>query len=215
MARTGLRERKKEQTRLELLQAAVELFSDKGYEDTTVDDIVERANYSRSTFFRYFGGKEDVVFADLPERFHAMFVALEHVDPHVDPFRAAREVMAAAFLEFISVAPELETACISLWFSEPALQRRYMAMVVESEERLAQYFGRAWGVDPKETVECAAVAAGIVAVARTIIRTQLTDRVAVRRTLDRGFDALEQGVARTTIRMRKRALSARRIAAGD
>lgn len=60
----GLRERKKERTRAELQRHALRLFRDHGYAATTVDDIAAAAEVSRSTFFRYFPTKEDVVLFD-------------------------------------------------------------------------------------------------------------------------------------------------------
>lgn len=47
-----------------LAQAAFELFDERGYEQTTVDDITERAGLGRTTFFRYYRSKEDVIFPD-------------------------------------------------------------------------------------------------------------------------------------------------------
>jgi AcrR family transcriptional regulator len=47
-----------------LADAALALFDERGYEQTTVDDIVERAGVGRSTFFRYYGSKEAVIFPD-------------------------------------------------------------------------------------------------------------------------------------------------------
>ena len=52
---------KKLKTRLILVRSALDLIGEKGYEATTVDDIVERAEFSRSTFFRYFATKEEVI----------------------------------------------------------------------------------------------------------------------------------------------------------
>ncbi len=40
------------------------LFDEKGYEQTTVDDIARRAEVARATFFRHFRSKEDVIFPD-------------------------------------------------------------------------------------------------------------------------------------------------------
>ena len=45
-----------------LVDAAFELFAERGYEQTTVDDIADRAKVSRTTFFRTYRSKEDVIF---------------------------------------------------------------------------------------------------------------------------------------------------------
>lgn len=47
-----------------LVDAAFELFGERGFERTTVDDIAERAGVGRTTFFRHFGSKEQVIFPD-------------------------------------------------------------------------------------------------------------------------------------------------------
>ncbi len=47
-----------------LAQAAFALFDERGYEQTTVDDITERAGLGRTTFFRHYRSKEDVIFPD-------------------------------------------------------------------------------------------------------------------------------------------------------
>jgi AcrR family transcriptional regulator len=60
----NLRERHKEATRRELRAAAFELFDRNGYAQTSVDQIAAAAGVSRSTFFRYFRNKEDVLALD-------------------------------------------------------------------------------------------------------------------------------------------------------
>ena len=47
-----------------LVDAAFELFAERGYDHTTVDDIAERANVGRTTFFRTYRSKEDVIFPE-------------------------------------------------------------------------------------------------------------------------------------------------------
>lgn len=61
--RSGLRERKRISTKRALEEAALALFSQRGFSRTTIDEIASRAEVSRSTFFRYFGSKESVLFA--------------------------------------------------------------------------------------------------------------------------------------------------------
>src|SRR6201993_4790367 len=47
-----------------LAQAAFALFDERGYEQTTVEDITEQAGLGRTTFFRHYRSKEDVIFPD-------------------------------------------------------------------------------------------------------------------------------------------------------
>jgi AcrR family transcriptional regulator len=49
----------------EITQTAMELFLERGFEATTIDDIAAAAGISRRSFFRYFGTKEDIVLGDL------------------------------------------------------------------------------------------------------------------------------------------------------
>jgi AcrR family transcriptional regulator len=66
MAERGydLRERKRTRTRLMIQAEAMRLFAEKGYGDTTVDEIAFAAAISPRTFFRYFPTNEDVVIWD-------------------------------------------------------------------------------------------------------------------------------------------------------
>jgi AcrR family transcriptional regulator len=59
---TGLRERKKRQTRDAIAQAAAELFSTHGFESVTVDDVARAVDVSRQTVFNYFPSKEQMLF---------------------------------------------------------------------------------------------------------------------------------------------------------
>jgi len=71
-------------TRAELEHTALALFVDKGFDDTTVDDIARAAGISRRTFFRYYASKNDVAWGDFDEhlaRFQAHFDAVASAVP--------------------------------------------------------------------------------------------------------------------------------------
>jgi AcrR family transcriptional regulator len=110
----GLRDRKKERTRVAIRDAALELFAEHGYEATTVDQISERAEVSKATFFRYFATKGEVIFtsegyeleqlgdaiAGRPAAEHDLIAVAHAVReewvPTLDPRRIERQTRAAA-----------------------------------------------------------------------------------------------------------------------
>jgi len=87
----GRRERKKEETRRRITLAALELFHEKGFDATTVDEITERADVAKGTFFNYFPKKESVLEALSQEW---MGRAEEHATHHG---RTASERILAVF----------------------------------------------------------------------------------------------------------------------
>jgi AcrR family transcriptional regulator len=192
----SLRERKKEQTRVHLTRAAIDLFQEQSYDATTVEDIAEAADYSRSTFFRYFGTKEDVVFGDLPERLHRLETTLAAVPDDVDPWQVAERALRTNVQAFISGSdPDLERRCVALWFKEPALQRRYVEIVLAWETTLARYFAQARGVDFATDVVGKTVASAMVGVGRAVTEMQLAGADVVDDAMERGFKALRDGFA--------------------
>jgi AcrR family transcriptional regulator len=62
--RPSLREVHKEMTRQRLIEAAVEVFEEKGYPSATIEDITTRANVSRTTFYLHFSTKREVAIAN-------------------------------------------------------------------------------------------------------------------------------------------------------
>ena len=97
----GLRERKKEQTRRAIEDAAYALFAERGYQATTVADIAEAADVAPRTFFAYFPSKEDVLFADFDATATALAALLRDRAPGETTFDALRAWVA-------EMLPELE-----------------------------------------------------------------------------------------------------------
>lgn len=65
---TSLRERKKATTRRQILDAAVRLFSERGFEAPTIDEIAAAAETGKGTIYNYFRTKEDILVAYLAEQ---------------------------------------------------------------------------------------------------------------------------------------------------
>ena len=86
----GTKPRRKSAEAIE--QAALELFARRGYDDVTVAEIAAHAGVSRATFFRHYGSKEAVVFANHPRELDFLRAALRR-RPQAGTDR--RELMAA------------------------------------------------------------------------------------------------------------------------
>jgi AcrR family transcriptional regulator len=73
-------ERKQRQARQRIIEAAQELFRERGFAAVSVGDIAGRAEVGRTTFFRHFGDKQEVVFAREQELLETLAAAAEADD---------------------------------------------------------------------------------------------------------------------------------------
>jgi AcrR family transcriptional regulator len=96
-ARPGLRERKKQRTRETIINVAMELFAERGYEHTTIAEIADAAEVSPRTIFAYFPTKEDIVFCDLPDVQERLARALRERPEGATALDALRDFIAASF----------------------------------------------------------------------------------------------------------------------
>ncbi|PZG22079.1 TetR family transcriptional regulator [Nonomuraea aridisoli] len=143
----GLRERKKLRTRRTLIETGLRLFAENGYDATTVADICAAAELSPATFFAYFPAKEDLVFADQPERVAAMREIIAARRPG-EPLREVlmRGMDRLAVSEQWSIPPDDELVAIRarLIATEPALRavalRRLFDVQREWADALAEAF---------------------------------------------------------------------------
>ena len=117
----GLRERKKLKLRRSVQREALRLFADRGYEDTTVEQIADAADISTTTFYRYFPTKEDVVLDDDYDPIAEQIIAAGGDDePLVTTVRKAIAAVAAA----VEADRDAALARLKLLASVPALKAR-------------------------------------------------------------------------------------------
>ncbi|CAJ1579956.1 TetR family transcriptional regulator [[Mycobacterium] wendilense] len=90
IGRPGLRERKKRRTRATLIDAAVQLCLEQGYDNTTVEQIAAAAEVSPRTFSRYFPTKDAVVLTLLDELVERVVEELARIPFDVPVFEAFR-----------------------------------------------------------------------------------------------------------------------------
>lgn len=108
-------------SREELELVALELFAERGFDATTVDDVAEAAGIGRRTFFRYFASKNDVVWGDFDAALAQLRARLEAVPPAVPLMDGVRE----AVLAFNALPPEAEPqhrVRMTMILHTPALQ---------------------------------------------------------------------------------------------
>ena len=111
MERLPLRERKKIKTRDRLIQVATRLFLEKGYEDTTIDEIVDQADLSQRTFFRYFTTKESIVFWNHDYRREALKQYLTNGHGTGNPFDRLKHALLVISKEYQEQKDQLLDEC--------------------------------------------------------------------------------------------------------
>jgi AcrR family transcriptional regulator len=101
----GLRSLKKRRTRLAIQDAALELFAQQGFDETTVEQIAVRAEVSTATFFRYFKSKGDAVFGgesdERAEMLPGLAQAIIDRPPDEDDLTAIRHAVLAAWVPLL------------------------------------------------------------------------------------------------------------------
>lgn len=160
-AETGLRERKKAQTREAILDAALALFERQGYDTTTVEEIAAEANVSPRTFFRYFDTKLDVV--------------MEHADAEVEdvadlllarpaeetPLEAVRSVITMHLIDELRSPDSRLAREMRLMLCTPSLRNQIQEHVARHQAELTPALAKRMGLADN------AVAAHVVAGAVT------------------------------------------------
>jgi AcrR family transcriptional regulator len=155
-AAPGLRQLKKQRTRLALIEAALKLFEAQGYEQTSVDEIAAAVDVSQRTFFRYFAGKEQVVL-ELADEVSARFIAALDSRPATEGSltsvrRAMHELVTDRLIEADQPGAgtiELFSRAMLVIQQTPALVAADIVRRSHREQQMIEVVARRQGVDPR------------------------------------------------------------------
>ena len=162
----------KPSARERLAGAAFALFDERGYEQTTVDDITDRAGLGRTTFFRHYRSKEDVIFPD-----HDMLLAQVgerlRTSSHRTALAAVSDAVRLVLRHYIDEG-DVARHRYTLTSRVPALRDREIASAARYQ-RLFREFIAGWMADTAEPdpLRAELMAAAVVAAHNYVLRRWL------------------------------------------
>ncbi|WP_017603685.1 TetR/AcrR family transcriptional regulator [Nocardiopsis alkaliphila] len=151
--------------------AAVRLFTEAGYEATTMAEIAEATGMSRRSLFRRFRSKEDILFAEHDELFETVVRYME-----ASPETPVDTVVSAARLVFQGYvgAPEITVPRYRLVRAHPRLRDREVAMTARYQAAFSRHLARRTG-EGRPSLEVEVVAAAVIAAHNHVLRGWLRD----------------------------------------
>jgi AcrR family transcriptional regulator len=193
-ATEGLRARKKQKTRQALMEAAMRLCREKGFDGVTIAAIAENADVSPRTFFSYFETKEDVFLGRGDERLERLVHAIKSRDRRQPILKAIQPVLLED-REPPRSGKSRQTPGLSALLEHPAIANRLRERWNRWEDLLAEAIANDVGArpgDPEPRVVAAALT-GAIRVAAAAARKQPGKS---RQMADRVFKLLSSGLSR-------------------
>ena len=145
-------ERRKRRTRQAIQKAALELFAERGYRETTIPDIAERAEVAPRTVTVHFPAKEELLLDAEPFTLDSLSERLSARRPHESALEALRDWMATTMTEIETSGSELDgrfwerrALRAHIINNEPELRGRSRASYYPFERALAEAIGEDLG----------------------------------------------------------------------
>ena len=195
MAKASLRERKKDDTRRQLMAVALRLFQKRGYDETSVEELAAAANVAPRTFFRYFPSKVDVLFGDHEELVTLLRDTLAARAPDESVVRAVRRASLEG-VERVAADPALYLTRSRLVFSVPAAHARSRQLDADYENVIADAVAEERDTDAATDLGARVIARAAWSATRAAREVWLASEGQrdPRRLVDDAFDVLEAGV---------------------
>jgi AcrR family transcriptional regulator len=158
------RERKKQRTRELIVEQAMALFDERGFENVTIAEIAAASDIAPRTFFSYFPSKEDVVFHDFDVVFESIRARIDERAEGESTMDALRAFIKG-LLEQVDHEDPAEQCRRRVVSASPALKQHDRERVGRIEDVIADGLARDLGVEPgslRARVVAAAAAAGLI-----------------------------------------------------
>lgn len=192
--RPGLRERKKMRTRQAIATAALRLFAERGYEETTIADIAAAADVSPRTFFSYFPSKEDVIFAEIDDRLAEVAERLRRT-PGESPMETIRRSIVAVLEAIAAEHRDYGPVQVALILERPALRARALQRMTDAQDAIEALLRELCpGISEIDAVAAAGIAVGGMQAVVAHCRREGYDPLSMRTALDRAVDLVEHGL---------------------
>jgi len=168
MARRSPGAGSRHQRRALIEQTALELFRTRGFDQVTVEDVCARAGVAPATFYRYFGAKEEVVFAYRDDFTAALRQAL---DAAAHASHSARlSVILEEFAGFLESQQDVLAVRDHIVLGHPRLMQRTLSVQREFESELAVGLAQLRGLDEPDATALMESGLGMV-VLRVAVRS--------------------------------------------
>jgi len=143
---TGLRERKKLETRQRLADIATVMFAARGFDHVSVADVAEAAGVSKMTVFNYFPRKEDLLFDRMPEFAALITAAVRERGSDASPVAAVRDLVLRLIDERHPLGGFADTfpGFWQIVLDSPALRARAREVVDDVEALLAGLYAESF-----------------------------------------------------------------------
>jgi AcrR family transcriptional regulator len=204
-AEMGLRERKKQQTRELIADAARRLFAERGFDAVTVAQVARAANVSEVTVFNYFSTKEDLFYGGMQFFEETLLDAVRVRAPGESVLEAFRRPVLEGFKRLAAdERARMITTAGKLIAASPALEAHEREIVARYTRQLADQLAEETSAEPGD-VASMAVASALMGVQRALVTYVRSSILAGRRGEQlvadarsqavRGFGRLEKGLA--------------------
>ncbi|WP_191302719.1 TetR/AcrR family transcriptional regulator [Lentzea cavernae] len=144
----------------EIVDTALALFAEQGYEATTMAQVAKRAGVSQRSVFRYFGTKEDLVCGEQEALGEVLVSAVAAQPPEVSTWDALR----AGFTTILTASnhtPQRVLEISALIFDNPSLHARYLEKRLRWQRSLVPVIEKRMGIDSGEVPDARAM--GVIA----------------------------------------------------